>query len=279
MSGMADLRGKTALVTGASSGIGAAIARELARRGADVVLAARREDRLRELAAEIEKLGRRAIAVACDVTKDGDLERAVARARDELGGLDIAVANAGFGVAGPLVDLTVEDYRRQLETNVFGVLRTIYAALPEVRKRRGGIAIVGSVSGHVPTAGTSAYCASKFAVRGLSESIVTELAREGVAVTLVSPGFVESEIRAVDNRGALHQGRKDPVPRWLMLSAESAAREIVGAILARRREVIVTRHGRAAVFLYRHAPWLVRWVMRRVSLDERRIERDDGARK
>ena len=150
---MATHAGKVALITGASAGIGAALARELARDGADLVLAARREDRLRQLAGEIEAAGRTAMVVGCDVTRDGDPERAVAAAVQRYGRLDIAVANAGFGVAGRVEELTLDDFRRQLETNVFGVLRTLYASLPELRKTRGQFVVVGSVSGTCPPPG------------------------------------------------------------------------------------------------------------------------------
>src|SRR6185436_16532555 len=128
--------GQVVLITGASSGIGAALARAFAREGANLVLAARRADRLAALAAEIEREGRRALSVTCDVTRDGDLERAAAAARTAFGGIDVAVANAGFGVVGPVERLTLDDYHRQFETNVFGVLRTIHATLPDLRARR-----------------------------------------------------------------------------------------------------------------------------------------------
>src|SRR5262249_61916832 len=127
------------------------------RAGAAVVLAARRTDRLEQLTAELRAAGARAIAVRCDVTVDGDPERAVAAARERFGAVDVVVANAGFGVVGPVALLTLDDYRRQFETNVFGVLRTIYAALPDVRRRRGRIAISGSGSGHIATPWYSPY--------------------------------------------------------------------------------------------------------------------------
>jgi short-subunit dehydrogenase len=270
---MGSQTGKVALITGASSGIGAALARELARGGADLVLAARREERLRELAREIEAMGRRAIAVACDVTRDGDLERAVAASVETFGRLDIAVANAGFGVAGLAEDLRLDDFRRQMETNVFGVLRTLYAALPELKKTRGHFVVVGSVSGHLPTPTTSAYCMSKFAVRGFTASIHDELAAHGIAVTLVSPGFVDSDIRRVDNRGRVHEDAPDPVPAWLRVPTDRAVRTIARAIARRRREVVVTGHGKALVFLYRHAPWLVDFLIARFGTPKRRAIR------
>jgi short-subunit dehydrogenase len=267
---MSSYAGKVALITGASAGIGAALARELARQGADLVLTARREDRLRDLAREIEATGRSALVVSCDVTRDGDLERAVDAAVERYGRLDVAIANAGFGVVGRVEQLTLDDFRRQLETNVFGVLRTLYAALPELRKTGGQIVVLGSVAGHVPTPTTSAYSMSKFAVRGLIESIHDELASAGVSMTLVSPGFVDSDIRRVDNHGQVHEQAPDPVPAWLRMPTERAARIIVRAIRRRHREVVVTGHGKLLVYVYRHAPWLLRFLIARFGGPKRR---------
>jgi short-subunit dehydrogenase len=258
------LNGKTVLVTGASSGIGAAVARELAARGANLVLLARRRERLDALAATLGARVRVVVAEA-DVTRDGSIEEAVAAAEQSFGGLDVAIANAGFAVTGRLERLALDDYRRQMETNVFGVLRTIYAALPALKRARGQLAIMGSVAGHVPTPGTSPYNMSKFAVRALAEALHDELRAEGVGVTLLSPGFVVSDIGRVDNQGVSHARDSARVPAWLRMPTDEAARQIVDAIEARRREVIITAHGRVGVFLYRHAPWLVRAAMRLAS--------------
>jgi short-subunit dehydrogenase len=276
---MSSYAGKVALITGASSGIGAALARELARHGADLVLAARREDRLRDLAREIETTGRRALVVSCDVTRDDELERAVAAAVEQYGRLDMAIANAGFGVVGRVEQLKLEDFRRQLETNVFGVIRTLYAALPELQKAGGQFVVLGSVAGHVPTPVTSAYSMSKFAVRGFTESIHDELASLGVSVTLVSPGFVDSEIRRVDNHGQVRETAPDPVPAWLRMPTDRAARVIVRAIQRRRREVVVTGHGKLLVSVYRHAPWLLRVLIARFGGVKRRAAEDDWGQK
>ena len=219
--------------------------------------------------AELTAGGARAISVRCDVTVDGDPERAVAAARERFGALDVVVANAGFGVVGPVALLTLDHYRRQFETNVFGVLRTIYAALPDVRRRRGRIAIIGSVNGHIATPGSSPYAMSKFAVRALAEALGHELAKTGASVTLVSPGFVASEIRRVDNDGVLRAETPDPVPKLLIMSADRAARQIVRAIARRRREVVVTGHGKVAVFLHRHAPWLTSAAIRTFGVRSR----------
>lgn len=253
---MGAFDGQVAFVTGASSGIGAALARELARGGADVALVARRGDRLETLAAEIRTSGRRALAVTADVTRNGDLELAVARTREALGPVAIAVANAGFGVVGRLDRLTLEDYRRQFETNVFGVLRTVYAVLDDLKRTRGRLVLLGSVSGHVAFPGGSAYAMSKFAVRALAQALRFELALDGVAVTLVSPGFVESELHQVDNLGRRHPEARHKVP-WLVMPADRAARQIVRAVARRRPEIVVTGHGRLVVLLQRFVPALL----------------------
>ena len=266
----ARFAGQVVFITGASSGIGEALAREFARAGADLALAARRVDRLERLAADIEGLGRRALVLPCDVTVDGDLERAAARTRETLGHIDVVVANAGFGVMGPVETLTLDDYRYQFETNVFGVLRTVYATLADVKRARGRLVLLGSVSGHVGLPGSSAYSMSKFAVRGFAESLAHELAPHGVAVTLVSPGFIESEIRHVDNQGRWHADAPGGPPKLLIMPAATAARHIVRAVARRRRESVITRHGKLTVFLQRHVPWLVRAVVGRVGVRSRR---------
>jgi NAD(P)-dependent dehydrogenase (short-subunit alcohol dehydrogenase family) len=197
------------------------------------------------------------------------VERAVAAAQEQFGRLDVVVANAGFGVVGAVARLALDDYRRQFETNVYGVLRTVQAALPALRAAHGRLAIIGSVSGHIAMPGASPYAMSKFAVRALAESLGHELLPDGVSVTLVSPGFVDSELRSVDNRGVLRADVKDPIPAFLRMSAPRAARQIVRAVARRRREVVITGHGRLFVFVHRHAPWLTAAVIRTFGVKSR----------
>jgi short-subunit dehydrogenase len=252
-------REKSVLITGASSGIGEELAWQLSQAGARLTLAARRTSLLEGLAQRIKGAGQPAPAVAaCDVTQDDDLKRAVAAAVSRWSKLDVVFANAGFGVAGTLRNLSLGDYRRQFDTNVFGVLRTIYAALPEIEKTRGNIVIIGSVAGWVASPGASAYAMSKFAVRALANAIGPELRLSGITVTLISPGFVVSNIRRVDNEGRLHPTANDPVSPWLVVSTEKAARQILRAVAVGRREAIITGHGKALVAVERFAPWLLR---------------------
>ena len=176
---MAQLQGKVAFITGASSGIGAAMARDFARRGANVVLLARRWERLEALALEVRARGRGALTIRCDVTTDGDLEAAVEKTLEKYGRIDWVVANAGFGVAGAVHKLDLDDYRRQFETNIFGVLRTVRATREALIASRGAIAVMGSVMSYVSLAVSSPYSMSKHAVRALAASLRAEMARHG----------------------------------------------------------------------------------------------------
>jgi short-subunit dehydrogenase len=252
---------KSVLITGASSGIGEELAWQLGQAGANLTLAARRTDLLDALAQRIAATGRPApLVTACDVTRDDDLARAVAASVRRWSKLDAVIANAGFGVVGTLERLSVEEYRRQFETNVFGVLRTIYAALPEIKKTRGNIVIIGSVAGWTASPGASAYAMSKFALRALANAITPELRIAGVTVTLISPGFVASNIRRVDNQGRFQAAASDPVPGWLVMRTDKAVRQILRAVARGKREAIITAHGKALVALERFMPWVFRAV-------------------
>jgi short-subunit dehydrogenase len=250
------------LITGASSGIGAALAREYAKRGAKLALFARRTEKLEEVCRPL----RDAHAIQCDVTDDAQVHRAVREALDALGGtLDVVVANAGIGVTGTVEELSIDDYRRQFETNVFGVLRTVKATMGALRRSSGRIGIMGSVSGFLSLPGTSAYAMSKFAVRALAEALGAELSSDGVSVTHIAPGFVESEIRKIDNAGQLHAAQRDPIPPFLLMPNAIAAHQMVEAIQARKPEAVITNHGKAAMFLATRFPRTMHSVVRLAS--------------
>lgn len=272
--------GKTVFVTGASAGIGAAVAEQFAREGARVALAARREDRLAGVRERIENAGGQAIAVACDICDRASVDAAMAKAAEAFGGIDVVIANAGFGVNGPFSNLKTEDFRRQFDTNVFGTLDTMYAALPYLEKSRGTLAAVASVLGRIGSPNSSPYCASKFALYGLCEAISYELGAKGIRVVCIQPGIVASEIRSVDNKGRFHPNHKDPAPAWLVVPTEKAAKDIVRAVHRGKFDAIITGHGKLAVWLKRHVPWVVamlmRYSVRRKSDPMRRAGRPDA---
>ena len=251
-------------ITGGSSGIGRALALAFARRGAHVALSARREDRLRETVAEVEALGRRALAVPCDVADEAQVESAAGAVVRHFGRMDVAVANAGFAVTGTIEKLSAADWRRQLDANVVGLAMTARHALPHLRAARGRMALVGSVAGMLPAPGAAAYAASKAAVRAIGQALAIELHGSGATCTTLYPGYVESEISRVDNQGVYRPEREDRMPARLKWPTDRAARVMVKAIHRRRREYVFTGHGKVAGFLGRHWPGLlhhalVRW--------------------
>lgn len=192
----APLSGRIAVVTGASSGIGRAVARTLAAAGAGVVLGARREERLASLASEIRDGGGTAWFRATDVTDARQVEALVQMAVREGGGVDVLVNNAGVMPLSPLAEVRVRDWERMVDVNIKGVLYGIAAVLPVMQARGGGhIVNVGSVAGRRPFPGGTVYAATKFAVRALTAGIQLELsASHGIRVTDIQPGVVETEL-------------------------------------------------------------------------------------
>lgn len=258
---------KTVLLTGASAGIGEALAYELAKGGARLGLVARRKYRLEEVVSQCNRLGARATGMATDVRDLDGLRTAVIQLREQLGSpFDIVVANAGFAISGRVEDLEIDDFRRQFDTNVFGVLSTLYATLQDLKETRGRFVVVGSVAGHVVTPGAAAYCMSKFAVRALAEALYVELSRHGIGVTLISPGFVESELRFKDNQERVRHTVEDPAPSLLVMSRERAAKTIARAIRRGCREKVVTFHGKVAVFMVNHFRGALMRLMRAMAL-------------
>lgn len=247
-------------MTGASSGIGRALAIELARLGVDLVLVARREDRLAEVVEQVAQLGRRAIAVPGDVTDAGARRCAVDACRDELGGLDILVNNAGIAAHGRFAEADPARLRPIMEVNFFAPVELIRESLPLLRAGRQPIIVnVGSILGHRGCPHKSEYSASKFALHGFSEAIRPELATLGIDVLVVAAGPTETEHFDVliEEKGELPWGNPRRKP------AADVAREIVRAIERGKHEVITSWRGRLWVRLNRLAPRLVDRIMAR----------------
>jgi short-subunit dehydrogenase len=246
------------LITGASAGIGAELAQLYHVRGYRVGLLARRKDRLEALESELN--ARRpgsVLSLVADLSEPAQLTSAVQHMIATFGRIDGFIANAGFGVAGRVDALTLEDYRRQFDTNVFPVIHGFQLVREELVKNGGFYCAVGSVNSYLSLPTASAYAMSKFSVRALMEALYWEMKPLGVSVTLVCPGFVKTEIRKVNNRGEYRAQAQEPVPEWLMMEAPVAARQIVRAIERKKQEAIITGHGKILVWIQRHFPWML----------------------
>lgn len=208
------LEGRSAIVTGAGSGIGRAVSIAFARAGADVALVGRRRETLESTAGSVEATGRRAIVLSADVRDEAAVKAGVATASQQLGAIDIVVASAGANGWGAVEEQTSDLVRTALEVNVEGVANLIRSTVPSMRERRfGKVLVVASDNGRRPEAGGSAYVASKFAAVGLSLSIAQELYDAGIAVHVIEPGCVDTDWYPPN----------EDAPRDRMLSADDVA--------------------------------------------------------
>ena len=215
---------------------------------------------LEQLAAEIRSRGRRAEVVAGDITEAAVRRAALDRAHQAFGGLDILVNNAGRGAMGRFAEASPERLRQVFELNFFAAAELIREALPLLQQGRQPIVVnIGSILGHRATPRNSEYCASKFALRGLTESLRAELAQLGIDMLLVSPGSTESEFY----EHVINPTEKQPWPEQNAVPAEKVAQAVVRAIRLGKREIIPSFRGRLLVWLNRLAPSLVDRLMRR----------------
>ena len=245
-----ELRDRVAVITGASSGIGGAAALAFAREGVQVVLGARRADRLQVAVEAIQRAGGKARALPTDVTQPGDVKRLVDEAVAAFGRLDILVNNAGLGYFGRLESMSVEEVRHLFEVNVMGTIHGIQAAVPIMRSQRSGHIInISSVLGKRATPGSAVYAATKFAQVALSESLRLELADAGIDVSVICPVSTTTEFFAVATaRSPMKHDPAGPV-----YSAEQVAEVILRCVRRPRAEVLVYPPVRLMVVL--NAVW------------------------
>lgn len=245
---MQSFAGKTVIVTGASDGIGAEMARQLSREQPNLVLAARREDRLNEVAFQCRKAGAEVIVVPTDVTDREQCRRLVAAAVDRFQGLDLLINNAGLAMQARLDAIAdLDAYERLMQVNFFGAVWCTHAALPHLKSSRGRLAAVSSLLGKFGAAERSAYCASKFALGGFFESLRLELYQSGVTVTLVYPGQVATQMHrqalGVDGR-TLSADAAAALPEPTGMPIARCAGEAIAAIRERRHERVLNTRAR-----------------------------------
>jgi len=262
------LRDKTVIVTGASSGIGRETAIAFARADANLVLAARNETALNELAIELAAVGRRVLVVPTDVTQRSGVDALAQRTVEEMGSIDILVNNAGLGLNALLAEGSMTNIRRLFEVNVFGALHCVQAVVPHMKKQGSGQIInVSSVAGKIATPRNGAYAATKFALTAISDALRLELADYGIIVSTVYPGITDTPF--VEN--VLKEVKMPPVPAIVpSVSPRRVANAIVRAARWEKREVYVTVTDRMAVGLKNVSPCVVDWGMRTFYLSRLR---------
>lgn len=256
-----SIQGMRTIVTGASSGIGREIALELARGGAKLIVTARRDDRLQQLLGALHELQAEAHAVVGDITAVDTRAALLARATDELGGLDALINNAGIGAIGPFVDAAEERLRRVMEVNFFAPVELTRAAIPLLRAGTRPIIVnISSVLGHRAVPTKSEYCASKFATHGFSDALRCELANE-IDVLLVSPSTTSSEF--FDN--VIDDDTKSANPSRSAMPPHVVARKVVRAMRSGKHEIILTTGGKLLVWLDRLCPPLMNRLVRKFA--------------
>jgi short-subunit dehydrogenase len=282
---LADIRGNSVLITGASRGLGFALAQEFARQRCRVAICARNQDELDIAASELRKAGVEVLTIACDVTSQEDVQNMVRQVIEHFGQIDILVNNAGVIQVGPLQSQTLADFQEAMDVMFWAHVYTTLAVMPHMlARRRGRIANITSIGGKIAVPHLIAYSSAKFAAVGFSEGITAELAQEGISVTTVCPGLM----RTGGHENAVFKGDHRKEYAWFSLGASSpltaigarrAARSIVGAIRRGQAHIVLSAPAKAAALLHGLAPGSMarllgltnRWMPSSDSTSEERL--------
>jgi len=266
-----ELRGQTVLITGGSRGLGLALAEEFARAGARIAICARDEQDLSRARQQIERLGVEVCAVACDVSRQNEVEHLVNSVEQQLGRIDVLVNNAGVIAAGPLLSQTIEDYREAMDVMFWGMVHPTLAVLPRmIAEKRGRIVNITSIGGRVAVPHLVPYCCAKFAAVGFSEGLHAELKRFGIHVLTVAPGLM----RTGSHLHAQFKGKHRQEFGWFAvsgtnplssISAGRAARKIVDAACANRADLVIGWQAKLLAELHGMVPGLTQEVLALVN--------------
>ena len=251
-----DFKNKVVLITGASSGIGKDTAIEFAKRGSNLILVARTEEKLEQVANELKKFHISTLVCQCDVSKKEQVKEMSNKVLDKFDHVDILVNNAGFAIYGSVSDLSIDDIESQMKTNYFGMVYCIKNFLPSMLNRKSGhIVNVASVAASFGLPGIASYCASKFAMLGFSEGLKYELKNTGVGITVVSPIMVRTSFFDHDSFA------KMPKYSPTSLSSKTVAKAILKAANSPRLEIIVPSIVRGAVWMKNTFPYFINPIL------------------
>lgn len=248
------MKGKVVLITGASSGIGRALALKYASEGSRVVIGARNMEQLNAVGEEARKAGGEVLCLSLDVTQQADCQAFVAAALKQYGKIDILINNAGISMRALFQDLEVDVIERLMQVNFFGTVYCTRAAVDAIVQSKGSIVGVSSIAGFRGLPGRTGYSASKFAMHGFLEGLRTELLKKDVHVLLACPGFTESNIRKVALTADGTQQSETPLKEDKLMSSEEVADHIYRAVQRRKRTLVLTTQGKLTVLLNKWFP-------------------------
>lgn len=252
------MKDKVVIITGASSGIGLACAREFAHRGALVSVCARSADKLEEIKREFDAAGHKLLVTEADVSREEDCKRLIDNTVREFGKIDILINNAGMSMRALFVDLHLDVMRKLMDINFWGTVYCTKYALPYILEQKGSVVGVSSIAGFIGLPGRAGYSASKYAMHGFLNTLRVENLRKGLHVLIVAPGFTASNIRKTALTADGSAQGETPRNENKMMSAEEVALRISKAIQKRKRTLILTFvEGKLTVFLSKWLPALV----------------------
>lgn len=252
------MKDKIVIVTGASSGIGKALAFEFGSRGAKIVLAARNLDKLREVESKLKEQGVEALSVKTDVSIEEDCKQLVSKCVDRFGGVDVLINNAGISMRALFQDLELSVLKRLMDVNFWGTVYCTKYALPHLLESKGSVVGVISIAGYIGLPARTGYSASKYAIRGFLDTLRVENLKTGLHVLVAAPGFTASNVRNVALTADGSQQGDTPRDENKMMSAEECAKHIANAVVKRKRELILTfLEGKFTVWLKKWWPSLL----------------------
>lgn len=251
------MKNKVVIITGASSGIGRAMALEMSKRGAMVVLAARSAEKLADLEKQIKASGREILTITADVSKEEDCQTIIRKTVEKYGRIDVLINNAGISMRAIFEKVDLDVIRRLMEVNFWGTVYCTKYALPELLKSKGSVIGVSSIAGFKGLPGRTGYSASKFAIQGFLETLRIENLKKGLHVMIACPGFTASNIRntALAADGSI-QG-ESPRDEGKMMTAEKVAVKVADAIEKRKKILILTMQGKMTVLLNKFFPFMM----------------------
>ena len=259
----------SAIITGGSQGIGKETALLFARKGYDLVLTARQAETLEATAAEVRAVGTKVLAVTCDVSQEAEVNNLISKALEYFGSIDVLINNAGGCMTGPIENTSLDDWHRVMDVNVWGYIHTIHALLPHFLVRSAGTIInVGSIGGKLPLPEMTVYCASKYAITGLTETLRLELKPKGIHVGAVHPSATNSNfMERAQFRGSSEQEaekRRNSMASFLESPAASKPEDVANAVwdaVKHQKDEVVVGSGSIMSAAYKFFPGLMQFAM------------------